>query len=225
MRTTMKKSFFHSLPRFIYSIGFTLILTLILSRIDFTQNLNFLEKAIGVYNIFQWSYLILLLNLIFTSKTNSIKEMACKQDENANFVLILSSFASVITLITIAMELSSAKEAHGVLKTIHLALPAITLIGVWALLPTMYAVHYAHLYYLAKTDEERPMKFPDNPEAPDYFDFLYFSVTIAVASQTADVGVYSKSGRRLVLMQSILAFLFNTSVLALGINVAASLLN
>jgi len=107
----------------------------------------------------------------------------------------------------------------------HLILPAVTLLGVWALLPTMYAIHYAHLYYLTENEEKRPMRFPDAHITPDYLDFLYFSVTITVASQTADVCVTSKRGRRLVLVQSVLAFLFNTSVLALGINVAASLLN
>ena len=180
---------------------------------------------IVIYNLFQWSYLLFLLNLIFTANFKSIKEWAIRQDENATFVLTLSSFASVFTLATIALELSSAKEAHGLIKTVHLILPAITLVGVWALLPAMFAIHYAHLYYLAKNEDQRPMRFPDNPENPDYFDFLYFSVTIGVASQTADVSVTSKAGRRLVLVQSILAFLFNTSVLALGINVAASLLN
>ena len=221
----MKKKIFQTRPRFIYSILATVLISSLLNLLDFSKTLSTLEKVIVIYNLFQWSYLLFLLNLIFTANFKSIKEWAIRQDENATFVLTLSSFASVFTLATIALELSSAKEAHGLIKTVHLILPAITLVGVWALLPAMFAIHYAHLYYLAKNEDQRPMRFPDNPENPDYFDFLYFSVTIGVASQTADVSVTSKAGRRLVLVQSILAFLFNTSVLALGINVAASLLN
>ena len=221
----MKKTIFQTRPRFIYSILATVLISSLLNLLDFSKTLSTLEKVIVIYNLFQWSYLLFLLNLIFTANFKSIKEWAIRQDENATFVLTLSSFASVFTLATIALELSSAKEAHGLIKTVHLILPAITLVGVWALLPAMFAIHYAHLYYLAKNEDQRPMRFPDNPENPDYFDFLYFSVTIGVASQTADVSVTSKAGRRLVLVQSILAFLFNTSVLALGINVAASLLN
>lgn len=60
-------------------------------------------------------------------------------------------------------------------------------------------------------------------EEPIYWDFLYFSFTIGVASQTADIGVSSVSMRKLVLLHSILSFLFNTTILALAINVGASL--
>lgn len=221
----MKTNIFHARPRFIFSLAITAFSVLAMSQFDFFKNLSLLEKLLSLYNIFQWCYLSGLLYLVFTSSVRKIKDRAVLEDESANFVLAFSSIASVITLATIAMELSSAKEAHGLLKSVHLILPAITLLGVWALLPTMYAIHYAHLYYLTENENHRPLRFPENPQYPDYFDFLYFSVTIAVASQTADVTVTSKRGRRLVLLQSILAFLFNTSVLALGINVAASLLN
>ncbi|MEO7008621.1 MAG: DUF1345 domain-containing protein, partial [Caldimonas sp.] len=57
----------------------------------------------------------------------------------------------------------------------------------------------------------------------DYADFLYFSFTIAVAAQTADVSVSTRRMRRLTLTQSILAFVFNTTILAFSINIAASL--
>ncbi len=221
----MKSSFFKARPRLIFSIFLTLVFALILQHSIFQAILSSLEKSLILYNVFQWSYLISLLFLIFTSSFKRIKERAISEDESANFVLGISSLSSIVTLITIAFELGSTKEAHGALKSVHLILPAITLIGVWILLPVMYAIHYAHLYYLNDNQDKRILKFPDNPEYPDYFDFLYFSATIAVASQTADVSVNSKRGRRLVLAQSVLAFLFNTSVLALGINVAASLLN
>lgn len=69
------------------------------------------------------------------------------------------------------------------------------------------------------------LKFPDDNAdfRPDYGDFLYFSFTIAVASQTADVSVTTQPMRRLVLLQSILSFGFNTAILAFTINIAASM--
>ena len=69
------------------------------------------------------------------------------------------------------------------------------------------------------------MKFPEPDEGfrPDYADFLYFSFTIAVASQTADVSITNRPMRRLVLLQSVLSFAFNTTILAFTINIAASL--
>ena len=58
---------------------------------------------------------------------------------------------------------------------------------------------------------------------PDYSDFLYFSFTIAVATQTADVAITNRSVRRLVLAQSVLSFVFNTAIVAFTINMATSL--
>ncbi len=211
--------------RFIASLVLMGLSALSFELLDLAKKLSLLEKILISYNVFQWTYLLSLVFIIFTTSYRKAKEEALAQDESANFVLGFSSIASVLTLITIAFELSSAKEAHGLHKSLHLALPAITLIGVWVLLPTMFAIHYAHLYYQTENEEKRPLQFPDKPMYPDYFDFLYFSVTISLASQTADIAVHSKRGRRLVLIQSILSFIFNTSVLAFGINVAASLLN
>ena len=53
---------------------------------------------------------------------------------------------------------------------------------------------------------------------------MYFSFTIGAASQTSDVAIVSRVMRRLVLAHTVLSFLFNTTILALVINVGAGLL-
>jgi uncharacterized membrane protein len=80
------------------------------------------------------------------------------------------------------------------------------------------------MYYLSSTNS-RPLKFPDDESRPDYWDFLYFSFTIAVALQTADVSIMSRSMRKIVLAQSILSFLFNMVIIGSSINVFASLIS
>ena len=94
----------------------------------------------------------------------------------------------------------------------------------WLLVGVLFCFHYAHMFYHASQDQ-RPLRFPDDERAPDYWDFLYFSFTIAVAAQTSDVAVTSRTMRRLVLGQSVLAFFFNLAILGLSINIAAGLLN
>lgn len=220
----MNDHFLQSRPRLLTSIALAFVVTFILGFFYIPLNFSFLEKFLIAYNFFQWSYFFSLLQLILTTGHHKIREKALSQDENANFVLAFSIVASILTLVTIAFELSSAKQSFGISKSIHLILPAITLLGVWSLLPTMFAIHYAHLFYLQEDNNKKPLHFPDHPTNPDYFDFLYFAANIAVASQTADVEVMSSRMRRIVTLQCILSFLFNTSVLALGINVAASLL-
>jgi uncharacterized membrane protein len=91
------------------------------------------------------------------------------------------------------------------------------------LLPTLFALDYAGLFY--RVEQGEGLVFPEAAAGfkPDYVDFLYFSFTIAVALQTSDVAVTGKPMRRLVLVQSLLAFVFNTTILAFTINIAATL--
>jgi uncharacterized membrane protein len=89
------------------------------------------------------------------------------------------------------------------------------------------AVHYAHAYYWPKNDATGEhfggLDFPGG-EAPDYFDFLYFAFVMGATGQTSDVAITAKPIRRLATLHGVLAFAFNTVLLALTVNVAATLL-
>ena len=104
----------------------------------------------------------------------------------------------------------------------HLVFAFVTVLGSWLLLPMLFGLTYASAYYGPEPD--RGLAFPDAAKGfePDHTDFLYFSFTIAVTAQTSDVGVTTRGMRRLVLFQSLLSFLFNTTILAFSINAAAS---
>jgi uncharacterized membrane protein len=86
-------------------------------------------------------------------------------------------------------------------------------------------MHYAHQHYLHRSKDVTPMMFPDKPDDPDYWDFLYYAFTIAVASQTADVATGTTEMRKITLLQSVISFIFNLAILGLSVNVAAGLLN
>jgi uncharacterized membrane protein len=86
----------------------------------------------------------------------------------------------------------------------------------------MYSFHYAHLYYRSPPDQ-KPLRFPDNIADPGYWDFLYFSFTIAVAAQTSDIGVMCTPARKAVLAQSVLSFIFNAAIIGMSINIAAGI--
>ena len=106
----------------------------------------------------------------------------------------------------------------------HIALAGFTVLTSWAFIQVMFALHYAHDYYAA-VSHSRPsgLQFPGD-DAPDYGDFFYFAVVIGASGQTADVSFVSKPMRRIGSMHCILAYLFNTTVLALLINISASVL-
>lgn len=97
-----------------------------------------------------------------------------------------------------------------------------TVIGSWLLTGVIFSVHYARLYY-TWNGKEPALRFAEGEVNPDYWDFLYFSFTIGVAVQTADVGVATRGLRKTVLAQSLIGFVFNTAILGFSINIAAGL--
>ncbi|MGE5650204.1 MAG: DUF1345 domain-containing protein, partial [Bacillota bacterium] len=99
-------------------------------------------------------------------------------------------------------------------------LTAFTVFGSWLLVGVIYMFHYAHMFYRA-APEVKPLRFPDNKLKPVYWDFLYFSFTIAVAAQTSDISVSTTPMRKAVLAQSLLSFLFNAAIIGLTINIVA----
>lgn len=186
------------------------------------------------WNFAVWTYLVLMwLHMAFASD-DDVSCNASREDESAGTVLFLICTATVASLVAIVIELGTTKSLGLGSKLLHTMLTGTTLIGAWFLIPTIFALHYARLYY--GSDPDAPaLVFPDNEQesssggggttlTPNYWDFLYFSFTIAVASQTADIALRSRTIRRAVLAQSVLSFYFNVAVLGLCVNIAAGLL-
>ena len=132
------------------------------------------------------------------------------------------SIAAIASFAAIVLELTSIKNLPFSHRLAHYAFTGATVFGTWCLVATLFTFHYARIFYKSPI-ERRALCFPDKEEHLDYWDFLYFSFTIAVAAQTSDVMVRSHSMRKTVLAQSILSFLFNVAILGLSINIAASL--
>jgi hypothetical protein len=126
--------------------------------------------------------------------------------------------------------LAIVKDLSGTIKGLHIGLAAATIVSAWFFIHLTYAFHYAHEYfdeYFAEPGrpaaERGGLAFP-GIEHSDYYDFLYFSYVIGVACQTADVNISSPAMRRVALVHCVLAFFFNSAVLALTINIAAGLI-
>jgi uncharacterized membrane protein len=168
-------------------------------------------------------YVVLAATMMARSNPQRMRHRAQHQDEGQVTLLVLTSLTAVASLAAIGGELVISKDIHGLLKSAHIALAGVTVLSSWAFIQMMFALHYAHDYYSAAC-HGRPvgLHFPDDPN-PDYGDFFYFSAIIGTSGQTADVAFVSKPMRRIGSLHCILAYLFNTTVLALLINIAASL--
>jgi uncharacterized membrane protein len=181
-----------------------------------------ISRALIGWNVTVWSYLILMGWLMMRASHGRVCKIAAQEDKGAVTVLAIMSIAAVFSLAAIVLELSAIKDLTLAHRLARYALTASTVFGSWCLVATLFTFHYAHVFYTSPV-ERRALGFPDQEPHPDYWDFLYFSFTIAVAAQTSDVTVMSRSMRKTVLAQSILSFLFNVAILGLSINIAASL--
>jgi uncharacterized membrane protein len=167
-------------------------------------------------------YLGLAWMMALRSTMAKMQERAAQEDESAVVVLALTLGASVASLAAIAVELSGIRDGHAGQQAFSLGMAAVTILCSWFFVHTIYAIHYAHEYY-GDAGERRGLVFPHEGR-PDYWDFLYFSFNLGAAAQTSDVAIVSRRMRRLALAHTILSFLFNTTVLALAVNVGAGLL-
>ena len=169
-------------------------------------------------------YLLMALWVIAASSMDTMRQRAYRQDEGQKTILLLTATAVLASLAAIVAELGTIKGMAGSAKTLHLGLAAITVASSWLFMHLMFAMHYAHDYYLnLRRGQDPGLAFPQEP-APDYWDFLYFSAVIGTSGQTADVSFTAKAMRRTGLVHCVLAYFYNTTVLALTINIAAGLM-
>ena len=182
-----------------------------------------------------WNFGILLYlassaQMMIKSDQNTIRRRARLTDESRFVVLTLAILAAVASILAIVAQLAQVKDMVGLMKSLHLGLAALTIVSSWTFIHVIFAQHYAHEYFIERASEkELPENmrggicFPDTT-SPDFADFLYFSFVIGVASQTADVAICSRPMRRVALVHCVLSFFFNTTILALTINIAAGLI-
>ena len=168
-------------------------------------------------------YVLLAAIMMMRSSSHHMRHRAQLQDDGQLTILALVVVSAIASLIAIAGELAVVKDMHGFAKGAHIALAGVTVLSSWAFIQVMFALHYAREYYAAVCHGRKPaLQFPDD-DPPDYGDFFYFAAVIGTSGQTADVSFVSKPMRRIGSLHCILAYLFNTTVLALLINIGASM--
>ena len=176
------------------------------------------------WNVGTCAYLAMAVHMTLRSTQEGMRRRARLQSESRLVTMALVILAVFAGLAAIFAQLAAVKDMHGALKAAHIGLACLTILSSWAFTHTMFALHYAHDYYGAVSHKQPGgMEFPGTPD-PEYGDFFYAAFIIGTSGQTADVTFTSKPMRRVALVHSVLAFLFNTTVLAMTINMAAGFL-
>lgn len=182
-----------------------------------------IKRLLTAWNVGVWTYLCSVGWLIAHVNATRVRAMAEREDNSPVAVLAILVTAAILSLAAIVLELAAAHGLTLEQRLLNYAFTGATLLSSWLLVGVLFTLHYAHMYYRVKPDK-RPLAFPDHDNVPDYWDFLYFAFTIAVAVQTSDVSIKSRAMRKAVLAQSVLSFLFNAAILGMSINIAASVL-
>ncbi len=166
---------------------------------------------------------ILAMMLRRTGQTPEILRKKAAVEDAGTGLIVAITLLAVGTSLTATIGLVNRTEPAGLAETV-LALSSVPL-G-WAVMHTLAAFHYAHLFY-GRGPAAGGLFFPGNTYAPtddpDVWDFMYFSFGIGMTAQVSDVTVNSATMRRVVLAQAVAAFLTNTVILALAVNAAIAL--
>ena len=182
-------------------------------------------RSIVAWDIGVIVFLVLAVLMINSSNNDVVRSRAIADREHRWQILLGVLIGSGVSLLAIIYMLKDGKNLAPQLLTLHVTLAIITVICSWLLTHTMFALYYAHSYYV------REIEHPDYPPSldfprekqPDYWDFMYFSFVIGMTSQVADVSINSRRFRRLCLVHGILSFFFNTAIVAMNINLIAGL--
>lgn len=157
-------------------------------------------------------FLLLTAPLLKQHDPEDLRRHAAKNDANRAMLLAVTAVTMAAVLTAVAFELQAVERPQMKLAIVG------TLILAWLFSNTVYALHYAHLYY--RRGSKGGLDFAGDDE-PDYGDFLYFAWTLGMTFQTSDTSVTTPQMRRAVTWHCFAAFVFNLGVVAFTINVLA----
>jgi len=174
-------------------------------------------RLVVAWDVFAALYLVLAFITMLRCDTGHIRRSAIMQDDGRFLLLLLTALGAFASLAAIVFELGASKGNPA-----GLALAIVTIVLSWVMVHTAFALHYAHDFYRGK--KPGGLQFPsgDTRDHADYWDFVYFSFVIGMTAQVSDVGITDKIIRRTATVHGIISFVFNTALLALMVNIAAS---
>jgi uncharacterized membrane protein len=187
-----------------------------------------LLRFLAAWNTAGWLFVVLLLVMMTRAEIEGIKRQASLEDASRAVLLVAIILGSVATLIALVLQLSALGKEQGTERTLIFALSFSTILVSWFLIHIVFAAYYAHEFHSEATRSSSSggsgggLDFPGD-HVPDYLDFLYFSFVVGTTAQTSDVEVTSHVMRRVVMGHGLLSFFFNTTVIALVVNLTAQL--
>ena len=158
--------------------------------------------------------------LLYRSDAQTTELRAGDQDPGGFAVFVVAVVASLFSLFasTLVLRLMQGQTCGSFWLVLALVSVALS----WLVTHTAYTLRYAHQYYTG--DANGGLSFPGT-ETPCDMDFAYYAFTVGMCFQVSDVQITAPNIRRTTLGHALLSFVFNTTILALSLNVMFQLLN
>jgi uncharacterized membrane protein len=180
-------------------------------------SLRLVTRVLIGWDTFVALYVLLVYTMMLRSGLSRIRRNAVLQDDGRFLILLVTALGAFASIAAIVFELAGSHRSP-----VELGLATVTVALSWAAVHTAFALHYAHDFY--RGAKPGGLQFPsgDQHEKPDYWDFVYFSFVIGMTAQVSDVGITDKTIRRTATAHGIVSFVYNTALVALMVNIAAS---
>jgi len=198
-------------PRTFFSIAVGIIAFFLLPG-----SLRLVTRLLIGWDSFVMLYLLLVYIMMMRCGLAHIRRNAVLQDDGRFLILLVTALGAFASIAAIVFELAGSHR-----RPVELALATVTVALSWAAVHTTFALHYAHEFYRGTPGG---LQFPsgDQHEDADYWDFVYFSFVIGMTAQVSDVGITDRTIRRTATVHGIISFVYNTALVALMVNIAAS---
>jgi len=178
-------------------------------------------RLLVAWNAGTIAYLLLAFIVVGRTDAAMTRIRAQLYDQSGYVIFLLVVTAASASFVAIGFIVGDFKELPFWPRAARLTLSVTALLLSWLMIQTLFAFHYARWYYSRPPGEKHHragLDFPGDHE-PDYLDFAYYSFVVGMTSQTSDVTVASRQMRRLTLIHSIMAFIYNIAILAMSINI------
>jgi uncharacterized membrane protein len=184
------------------------------------------SRLLICWNAGALTYLGLAWTTVARADATMTRVRAQAHDQSGYVIFLLVVTAASASLVAIGFLVGNFRNLSFWPRAGHLTLTISALLLSWLLIQTLFAFHYARWFYSRERESKTHrggLNFPGDKE-PDYLDFAYFAFVVGMTSQTSDVCVMTRHMRRLTLIHSVLAFIFNIAILAMSINIISSVI-
>lgn len=181
------------------------------------------------YDVAVGTYLGMLLVRMAHADPEETRDLAEEKETTNRLILLAAAGVSAASLTGVALLLHRSQNWSPWITRLHVALSVVAVFLSWTLLHSIFAIHYARLYYRpveggGEEEYQKGLDFPDDGLV-DFWDFMYYSFTIAVCYQTSDVTIRAREMRRLTLAHAVLSFLNVTFILGLVVEIVSTLVS